>query len=104
MMVRLYCLCRAILTHFSLPGELSVKMSDPYERAKGNRLAFKGGGLATSSKSISKNKKKKLALRSKTFLIIAGVLYEKGIDQVIRRCVPDFEQGVVLKEAHQGIC
>ena len=65
MMVRLYCLCRAILTHFSLPGELSVKMSDPYERAKGNRLAFKGGGLATSSKSISKNKKKKKKKQAK---------------------------------------
>lgn len=34
-------------------------MSDPYERAKGNRLSFKGGGLATSSKSIGKSKKKK---------------------------------------------
>jgi len=37
-------------------------MSDPYERAKGGRLAFKGGILASRSKSIekkSKNKKKK---------------------------------------------
>lgn len=34
-------------------------MSDPYERVKGNRLTFKGGVLATSSKSIAKSKKKK---------------------------------------------
>ncbi|KAL5562733.1 hypothetical protein UlMin_032480 [Ulmus minor] len=34
-------------------------MSDPYERVKGNRLTFKGGSVATSSKSIGKKKKKK---------------------------------------------
>ncbi|XP_027341629.1 uncharacterized protein LOC113854679 [Abrus precatorius] len=34
-------------------------MSDPYERVKGGRLAFKGGTLATRSKSIDKKKKKK---------------------------------------------
>lgn len=34
-------------------------MSDPYERVKGGRLAFKGGDLATR-KSIEKKKKKKL--------------------------------------------
>ena len=33
-------------------------MSDPYERAKGGRLTFKGGSLATRSKSIDKKKKK----------------------------------------------
>ncbi|KAL5748709.1 hypothetical protein ACOSP7_025752 [Xanthoceras sorbifolium] len=32
-------------------------MSDPYERAKGGRLTFKGGSLATR-KSIDKKKKK----------------------------------------------
>lgn len=32
-------------------------MSDPYEKVKGGRLAFKGGGLATR-KSIEKKKKK----------------------------------------------
>ncbi|GMY25519.1 putative tubby-like F-box protein 8-like isoform X1 [Fagus crenata] len=34
-------------------------MSDPYERAKGGRLTFKGGSLATRSKSIDKKKQKK---------------------------------------------
>ncbi|KAF5734082.1 hypothetical protein HS088_TW16G00524 [Tripterygium wilfordii] len=34
-------------------------MSDPYEKAKGGRLSFKGGGLASRSKAIDKKKKKK---------------------------------------------
>jgi hypothetical protein len=34
-------------------------MSDPYERVKAGRLAFKGGTLATTSKTIDKKKKKK---------------------------------------------
>ncbi|CAI9113320.1 OLC1v1013897C1 [Oldenlandia corymbosa var. corymbosa] len=34
-------------------------MSDAYERAKGGRLTFKGGVLATRSKDIDKKKKKK---------------------------------------------
>ncbi|KAK9279276.1 hypothetical protein L1049_012955 [Liquidambar formosana] len=34
-------------------------MSDPYERAKGGRLAFKGGSLATRSKTIDKSSKSK---------------------------------------------
>ena len=34
-------------------------MSDPYEKAKGGRLTFKGGSLATRSKSIDKKKQKK---------------------------------------------
>ncbi|TKY61118.1 hypothetical protein E2542_SST18223 [Spatholobus suberectus] len=33
-------------------------MSDPYERVKGGRLAFKGGILASRSKSIDKKRKK----------------------------------------------
>ena len=34
-------------------------MSDPYERAKGGRLAFKGGDLATIKKKKKQSKKKK---------------------------------------------
>ena len=37
-----------------------------------------------------------------SFLVIASALYRRGKDQVIRRCVLDFEQKVVLKEAHQS--
>ncbi|XP_058098108.1 uncharacterized protein LOC131243061 [Magnolia sinica] len=34
-------------------------MSDPYERVKGGKLTFKGGGGLAPLKSINKNKKKK---------------------------------------------
>jgi len=34
-------------------------MSDPYSRVKPGRLSFKGGTLATTSKTIDKKKKKK---------------------------------------------
>ncbi|KAJ8536663.1 hypothetical protein K7X08_035064 [Anisodus acutangulus] len=34
-------------------------MSDPYERVKGGRLMFKGGAVASRSKSIDKKNKKK---------------------------------------------
>lgn len=53
--------------------------------------------------AMSKDRKKKVALKSRTFQLIAGVLYKRGIDQVVRRCVPDHEQKIVLQEAHQGI-
>ena len=35
--------------------------------------------------------------------MIARALYKKGTDQVIRRCVPDFEQSAILQEAHYGL-
>lgn len=42
-------------------------MSDPFERAKGGRLTFKGGVLASRSKAIDKkNKKKKMKDKSKS--------------------------------------
>lgn len=34
-------------------------MGDPYEKVKGGRLTFKGGAIASLSKSIDKKKKKK---------------------------------------------
>ncbi|XP_074286151.1 uncharacterized protein LOC141611499 [Silene latifolia] len=37
----------------------------PYERVKGGRLSFKGGELATNSKTIDKKKKKKKKITSK---------------------------------------
>lgn len=37
--------------------------------------------------TMSKDKRKKLTLIGRSFMVIAGVLYKRGIDQVIRRCV-----------------
>ena len=42
--------------------------------------------------NMSIDQKKKFALRSRPFLIIAGALYRKGPDEIIRRCIPDEEQ------------
>ena len=51
---------------------------------------------------MDKDYRRRLALRSRPYLIIAGFLYKRGIDGIIRRCVPDFEQLSVLQEAHSG--
>ena len=53
--------------------------------------------------SMSVDQRRKFVLKSKPFLVIAGGLYRKGIDQIICRFVPDFEQSAVLQEAHGGI-
>ena len=52
----------------------------------------------------TRDQRKRLALRSRTFMVIAGQLYKMGIDQVMRRCVRPHEQEAVLAEAHQGVC
>ena len=78
--------------------QIQVEMSDNWYD---QMLSFLTEGMFPSA--MRKDKKKKLALKSRSFMIIAGVLYKRGIDQVIRRCVPDFEKTIVLKEAHQGI-
>ncbi|MCO5574484.1 hypothetical protein L7F22_028269 [Adiantum nelumboides] len=51
---------------------------------------------------FSPDQRKKFALKSRPCFVIARALYKKGIDQVIRRCVPEFEQSAVLQEAHYG--
>lgn len=52
---------------------------------------------------FSTDQRRKFALKSKPFLVIAGALYRKGVDQIIRRCVDEEEQKLVLQEAHQGV-
>ena len=53
-------------------------------------------------KGMNKDHQRKIALKSKPYLIIASFLYKIGIDDVIRRCVPDHEQQSILEEAHAG--
>ena len=50
--------------------------------------------------TMQKDLRRKLALRSRPYLVIAGYLYKRGIDDVVRRCVPNHEQRSVLVEAH----
>ena len=51
---------------------------------------------------MDKDYRRRLALRSKPYLVIVGYLCKRGVDDIIRRCVPDHEQKVVLREAHAG--
>jgi hypothetical protein len=48
------------------------------------------------------NKKKVLALKVAPFTIINGYLYKMGIDDVLRRCVPEHERDDIINEAHAG--
>ena len=52
---------------------------------------------------FSRDQCKWLALQSRHCEVLAGQLYRKCADGILRRCVPDHEQEVVLAEAHEGI-
>lgn len=49
---------------------------------------------------MTKDHTRKLVLRSATYSVIGGYLYKRGVDQIIKRCVPDSQQATVLTEAH----
>ncbi|CAL5429205.1 unnamed protein product [Camellia sinensis] len=49
----------AIDSSESLNSSVWLSMADPYQKVKGGRLTFKGGAIATLSKSIDKKKTKK---------------------------------------------
>lgn len=55
-------------------------MSDPYERAKGGRLAFKGGALASRSKSIDKKHKKKRKQKLKDAAVEDGEIEQPQVE------------------------
>ena len=40
--------------------------------------------------------KKELVVRMTDFSVIAGHLYKMGLDEIIQRCVPNFEQNSIL--------
>jgi hypothetical protein len=47
--------------------------------------------------------KKQLVVRASKFQIIAGQLYNMGLDEILRRCVMEVERPLILEEAHEGI-
>ena len=51
---------------------------------------------------MTNDHRRKLVLRSATYSVIGGYLYKRGVDQIIKRCVPDSQQATVLIEAHMG--
>lgn len=63
-----------------------------------------GQYLSTSTfpNEMSSGERWKLALKSKTFRLINGLLCKMGFDQILRRCVME-EIPSVLKEAHDGL-
>ena len=81
-------------------AELFQVQGQTFDNWYDQMVQFLTDGVLPSN--MSTDQKKKFALRSRPFLIIAGALYRKGADQIIRRCVPEEEQKAVLQEAHHG--
>ena len=55
-------------------------------------------------KQASKNDKRTLRRLAMSFLLDGEVLYKKGRDQMLLRCVNATEARKILKEIHEGIC
>jgi len=51
-------------------------------------------------KAYASQQKKELIVRTTDFSVIVGHLYKMGIDEILRRYVPDFERDRILAEAH----
>ena len=47
--------------------------------------------------------KKQLVVRAADFSLIVGHLYKMGPYEILRRCVMEVEQSLILTEAHEGI-
>lgn len=64
-----------------------------------------GQYLSTSTfpSEMPPGERRKLALKSKTFQLINGLLYKMGPNQILRRRVMEEEVRGVLKEAHDGL-
>lgn len=58
---------------------------------------------STFPRDMLPGERRKLALKSKTFQLINGLLYKMGPDKILRRCVMEEEISSVLKEAHDGL-
>lgn len=52
---------------------------------------------------MSKGQRRQLALHNRYFEIIAGHLYRRGVDQILRRCVSESDRIAILEEAHKGV-
>ena len=76
---------------------IDVPTTDWYDEM----MQFFYTGLFPST--FSRDQRKRLALQSRHYKVIADQLYRIGGDGLLRRCVPPHETNVVLAEAHQGI-
>jgi hypothetical protein len=57
--------------------------------------------MAPSEYTITQ--KKQLVFWAADFSLIAGQLYNMGLDEILRRCVMDAERPLIFIEAHEGI-
>ena len=48
-------------------------------------------------------KRRKIALKRRTFQLIEGLLYKMGPDGILRRCIIEKEIMGVLRESHKGL-
>jgi len=47
--------------------------------------------------------KQHLVVRAADYQLIAGHLYKIGLDQILKRCVPQHERKAILWECHVGV-
>ena len=52
---------------------------------------------------LTLNAQKRLAVRSRNFCLVSDTLYHKGLDDIWRRAIRQFEKHTILQEAHDGI-
>ena len=51
---------------------------------------------------MTTHQKKQLVVRAANFTLIEGQLYKMGPDEILRRCVLENENPLILAEAHSG--
>jgi hypothetical protein len=64
-------------------------------------VQFLSTGMAPSEYTIPQ--KKQLVVCVVDFSLIVGELYKMGPDEILRRCVMEVEQPLILTESHEGI-
>jgi hypothetical protein len=56
------------------------------------------------SPEVDKNERRKIRINSTHFAIVAGQLYRKGVDGILRRCVDYAEVPSILEACHDSAC
>lgn len=64
-------------------------------------IHFLTTGMAPSEHTTQQ--KKELVVKAIDFSLIAGHLYNMGLDEILRRYVPKHETQITLIEAHSGV-
>ena len=59
--------------------------------------------IGYAPEGMSTNQNKHLVIRAVDYIIIARHLYKLGVDEVLRRCVFDYERPWVMSEAHASV-